>query len=466
MRKIGLVFAGLLLLRVSSGPTADLAYILLIFYALYSRAHAIEALFLSFVFTHINTTIFPSASLAAIYGYFIVFAAFNSVIWRDVLSGRFVLNNLSFILVVFTLFIWVHSFFFSAVPVISILKVTIWCVTFFTILQAWRTIDDASRARIELRIFGTLAVIVVASMIMKGYPGAYLPSTELLRGLLNHSQALGVVSAIVAVWSFMWAIESPRPSLLALTIFSLSALTILNTGTRTALLSVVLTVFFVVTLTVLKFGRLSFKSIPGSRSKRFVFFALLGGGALILQVEAIKGFLLKGKEAAVDQSVDLAELYNQSRGGLISQMWANIASDPFFGIGFGIPSIPEEIYINYFAGIPISAPVEKGVTLLAVWEELGVVGLVLFLILVLAIFRRGIMSGSKRSAIFVTLLLLNMGEATLLSAGGIGMVQLVLFGWITSESHEAPAQFARCAPTPHLQTRTRPLNAYKRSTRR
>lgn len=466
MRKIGLVFAGLLLLRVASGPTADLAYILLIFYALYSRGHAIEALFLSFVFTHLNTTIFPDAALASISRYLIVFSAFMSVVGRDLFSGRFRLDSLSQVVIVFTVFTWIHSVFFSLVPVISILKVTILCLAFLTLLHAWRTVDDATRERVEYRIFGTLALIVIVSLVMKGYPGAYMPRSELLRGLTNQSQVLGVISAIVAVWSFMRAVGRSRPSWIDLGLFALAAFTILNTGARTALLSVALTILVVATLALVKFGRVSLKSFSGARSARFVLFALLGVGVLISQADRVRRFLIKAKGAVADSGIELTELYRQSRGGLISEMWANIASDPFFGIGFGIASNPEEMYFKYFAGIPISAPVEKGVTLLAVWEEVGLIGLFIFLVMLLVIFRRSIATGAERAAVFVAILLLNMGEASLLSAGGIGLVQLVLLGWIISGSRDRPAQIGQPESTRAPQAYTRVQNTRTRAARK
>lgn len=453
IKRIGFAFVALLLLRVASGPTADLAYVLLIAYALRSRGHAIEALFLSFVFTSLNPAIFPSSSLAGILRYLIVLAAFYSVLGRDHQLQQLKIDYVSYMAMIFAIFALLHSFIFSFSPIISVLKVIVWALTFLTLLRAWRTIDDKVRSRVEFRIFSTLTLIVVSSLLLQVHTGAYIPRTELLRGAVNHSQLLGMISAILSIWAFIRILGRNRAFLFDIIIFGTSFVTLLATGARTGLLSVVIAIGLIIVLALAGFGKLNRRSLVGACSMRFLFLIAIGVGGLIAQPNAITGVLLKTQGYDFEREVGLMELYSQSRGGLASDMWENIAADPLVGIGFGIASNSEEMVSIYFAGIPISTPVEKGITLLAVWEELGLLGLIVFLCMLLIIFWRSIGAGADKVAIFLVILLLNMGEATLLSAGGAGMLQLVLLGWIISGSRVDPVPASLVGPFGRSQSR-------------
>ena len=424
----------LLLLRVASGPTANLAFLLLPLYALRSRSHAIEALFLSFIFTNLNTALFPDPTTGNIARYLVVIAAGVSVFGRDLAVGATLRLDKVFLPVVFfSAFALVHSVFFSLVPVISVLKVLVWGLAFLTLLQAWRKITPEARTKLADRIYFSLAVIVAASILATPMSGAHLPRSSLLRGVLNHSQALGSVAAVVAVWALMRVLQRTRPSWTDLAMLSLSILAVLNSGTRTALISFTITIILIGLMATVKFGKISLRSIPGVRSGRFSIFVVLGLIMLLAQVNVVREVLLKGLSADQSQTIAITDLYVQSRGGLIAEMWANIANDPLVGIGFGIASNPQEMQITYSAGIPVGAVIEKGVTFIQVWEELGLVGIVAFLAMILAFLRRSILINPDRTAVLFVILLINMGEASLLSAGGIGLVQLVLIGWTLSD---------------------------------
>ena len=54
-----------LALRVASAPTADLSYFLLAIYALLGRIQVVQALALSWLFSMLNPSLVPDASLAA-----------------------------------------------------------------------------------------------------------------------------------------------------------------------------------------------------------------------------------------------------------------------------------------------------------------------------------------------------------------------------------------------------------------
>jgi len=123
-------------------------------------------------------------------------------------------------------------------------------------------------------------------------------------------------------------------------------------------------------------------------------------------------------------------------------MASNISARPLEGIGFGMASIPSELVVvrDPVFGLPVSAAVEKGVLPLAIVEEIGVVGFGVVLLWVLALLRMSARAGVAPVAVCLTALFLNMGEATLFSPGGLGLLMLIMLGWAASSSLEGEAR--------------------------
>jgi len=179
-------------------------------------------------------------------------------------------------------------------------------------------------------------------------------------------------------------------------------------------------------------GRSARAVLPGLRSKRVY---LVGGAVLVGVVLAgprlesvVTGFISKSDRAGV---YSLSAAYERSRGEVVENMWANIQVKPMQGIGFGVPSDPTAIDVKRdpFFGLPTSAPIEKGVLPFAVLEEVGVIGFAAVAAWVLLLLRRSSAGGISPFAVVLTALFLNMGESTLFSAGGMGLLSLVLIGW-------------------------------------
>ncbi len=88
-----------------------------------------------------------------------------------------------------------------------------------------------------------------------------------------------------------------------------------------------------------------------------------------------------------------------------------------------------EISRDPFLGLPIGASVEKGVMPLAVLEEVGIPGFMLAMFWLWIVLRRSARGGMAPLVIVLTILLINLGESTLFSPGGIGLLQLNVIGW-------------------------------------
>jgi len=120
----------------------------------------------------------------------------------------------------------------------------------------------------------------------------------------------------------------------------------------------------------------------------------------------------------------------------------NIEADPFIGIGFGIPSFAADLIIERdpLSGLPLSASIEKGVLPVAVLEELGVVGFVAFVGWLMLLFRVILHRGFAPLSVVITILMINLGESTLFSPGGMGMLSLVLIGWAVTHTRQQSRQ--------------------------
>nr|WP_275672358.1 O-antigen ligase family protein [Thermomonas alba] len=170
--------------------------------------------------------------------------------------------------------------------------------------------------------------------------------------------------------------------------------------------------------------------LPGLRSRR----VQLAVGLGLLAVIAAGPFL--GQRVGTylakrSGTSNVVEAYDRSRGAKVDQMWDNIREHPLRGIGFGVASDPFEMEVKRdpVLGLPTGASIEKGVVYLAVWEELGLLGLLAVLVWLWLLVRRAARAGMTPLAVGLTALFMNFGEATLFSPSGMGMLSLILLAW-------------------------------------
>ncbi|MDA0977609.1 MAG: hypothetical protein O3B72_03535 [Proteobacteria bacterium] len=417
-----------ILLRLMSGEIAILGYLVAGLYAVNGRAQAVTALTLSWLFSMLNPDIFPDSGLASIGRYWILLM---SVLCLVAHPSRRPLRNASRQVILgttlFAVFVILHSFLFSRMSDVSLLKATSWTVAIIVLLMCWSQMSWAQRNRTSNQIYWILIAVMIVSLLLTQFTAGYLPGRQLLRGLLGHSQSLGITMAILALWSLVNLIASRKPARLDLLIFPLAVFTIYLTGARTAFLALTLAFLIMVSLGPHLAQRKLLAMLPGLKSRKvqfngLIFLILLAISAPSLQSE-IDSFLTKGYRAD-----NIQEAFKSSRGGLLEEMQRNIDRYPLTGIGFGIASAPNEMRIvrDPIFGLPISAAVEKGVLPVAVIEELGYPGAGLFALWIMMLIIQSARLGAFSLGILCTILALNMGEAILFSIGGMGMLALIL----------------------------------------
>lgn len=453
INKIGITLPSLLFLgltltaRILSTPTANVSFLLLASYALLGRVQAIQALLLSWLFTMFSPGLAAEATGSAVGRYAVLLCAALSVSLRSNTFHKGIrLQSITMGTLLLGAFFIVHALLFSPMLDVSVLKALSWTIAMSTLIAAWSKLNVTERARLEQQVFGILTLVLLVSLPLLMLPIGYLRNGTGFQGILNHPQAFGMTMALLSAWVASRILGERRPTwpMLALMIVSLGL--VLLSEARTAGVALVLGVGFAALITPRLAGKSSKEMLPGLRSKRFI---LVAGLTLIglsfsadKVVHGVSHYISKGGRA---EATTLLAAYEGSRGKLMDEMWLNIHMHPLTGIGFGIASNPEEMMIvrDPVLGLPISASIEKGVLPLAVWEELGIIGLIAFCFWVLLLLKRSARAGVTPVAVGLTVLFLNMGESTLFSPGGMGLLLLVLVGWASSSRKNSVQEYER-----------------------
>lgn len=428
-----------LVMRVASDDTANLSYLVIGAYALLGRSQVIQALVLSCLFTMINPGISPDVSATSIGRYLVIGCAVLSVFMRSkVLREGRIVGVLSLQTFLLGLFLVAHSFLFSSVVDVSVLKAFSWTVTMTTLVAAWSGLRMRQRESLSRQIFGGLILLMFVSLPFIFLQVGYLRNGTGFQGVLNHSQAFGLTMALLGAWAASRIAGEKVPPWSMVMIAVACLVLVVMSEARTAGLALVLGVGCALIAASWLAGRPARLVLPGLYNKRIYILGIivLLGGVLTgpTLVNKIDGYLSKRVDA-----MSLAEAYEVSRGKLIFTMVDNIQTKPFLGIGFGVASDLSlmEISREPVLGIPVGTAIEKGVLPLAVLEEVGVVGFGAIMAWVWVLLRRSSSLGVSNLAVTMTALLLNMGEYTLFSPGGMGLLSLVLIAWASSSDASA-----------------------------
>lgn len=417
-------------LRLVPGPIAGVSYLILGGYALLGRAQAVEALGVSWFLTMINPGI-ASESGVLVGRYAVMAAAAVSVLLRAIrLDGRPRVRHAVLATVCLGAFLIMHSLFFSEVVDVSLLKALSWAVVASTLLSAWGSLSAQEVTRLERRVFGGLAAVVLLSVPLLALPVGFLRNGSGFQGLLNHPQAFGVVAGLLGTWAAARVLGQPRPSWRMVAVAGVCVVLVILSEARTAGLGMAVGLAVAVLSAPVIAGRPIRVMFPGLRSRRIhavlALALVLGLVAWPMITERVGGYLTKRSGAQ-----SLAQAYDTSRGASIDDMLLNVRSRPIQGIGFGVASSPSEMIVvrEGTLRLPSSASVEKGVSPLAILEELGLFGFIAVSIWLWMMVRRSARNGIESLAIIAAILVMNLGESVFFSPGGLGMLVLVLLSW-------------------------------------
>lgn len=412
---------------------SNMAYLMLAFMATLSPRHVLRALVLAWLLQIANPGLVVQGDSGALGRYILLFVSAISVVIRSqLLAGKPKMPSIILYTLFISFFLVLHGIIFSPILDVTILRVVSWTVAMTSAAGAWLLIKKNDRNDVAEEVFWWLVAIMIVSVPFVFNPVGFLRNGTGFQGIVNHPQVYGQIMALIGVWSIGRLLGSLRPSWHLIIIAGCALWMILLSETRTAALAM----FLGLLISVLFISKLSGKSVrdvlPGLRSKRVLI--VFGVVTVLMMISAplvgkiAYNFITKSSRADVST---LAEAYDVSRGGVIRKMRDNIERDPLGGIGFGVPSDIRGLQIERdpILGLPTSAPVEKGVTPLAIIEETGVFGFVLIAIWLFWIVRRSAIGGIAPLAVIITILLFNFAEAHLFSAGGFGLITFILIFW-------------------------------------
>lgn len=322
----------------------------------------------------------------------------------------------------------IHSALFSLFPSLSIFKSVLWGSVALAIVSTVRGMTEEDFARLQRFMLVFMGVILIASLAVMPFPEARLRNDVGLQGVLNHPQLFGVFCALAGTYYFGTALASPRPSWLALGMVLLSLQGVIESAARTGGFALVLGCLGLVAVTAVRSTAFFRRTLPGVFSGRFAALAVVALVAGLVNSEAVRQtadqFVSKNTRA---QEATVA--YDASRGWMIQDMRENIENRPAEGIGLGIQSATHliDIEVDEVTGLPISAPVEKGVMWIALFEELGLMLGALVLGWILWGTARAIHVGAAAGAASIGYFFTNFAEATFFSPGASGMLGLIFF---------------------------------------
>ena len=312
---------------------------------------------------------------------------------------------------------------------ISIMKVITFVIAVSTVLVGFSALSPRDLARMRNWLFTLALVIVALSALTLLKPAVgYALNGRGLQGVLSHPQSLGALLAPFAAWMIAGLLVArDRFKLVTAVIAAGFVIIIFLTQARTAAVAILVGVLAAVLTRLLR-------ARQGQQAPIWQMTAIAGVAAVGLVVAALHSgefttalskFVFK---RVTDTSV--SEAFMDSRGGGMVSQWANFVSAPLTGHGFGVyadGSFPSGV--SEFAGIPISAPVEKGFVPTAVLEETGAVGGLLFYFAIFWLGREAWRSTDLRwAAMFASAIGVSTGEAVILSPGGVGLVIWLVIG--------------------------------------
>ena len=353
-------------------------------------------------------------------------------------------------------------------PIISYLKLTLFTIVFF----AFYSVGNAATARANLgvahlrSIFLCFAVfLIVGSVCLIPFPGIAtlsadfyimqglpIPEGSLFTGITLQSQALGPMTAVVSVMLLADLLFSVKKwDKLYLLLLVLSPLLIYKTGSRTAMGTYAAGLFFV-TLVFMHARGVGAKWKGKALSALFLI-GMLGGIAFMatpsMRQSAVQ-FIFKTRGTEVAKESQTFEKFTSSRQGLIDRAMKNFHESPWIGNGFQVSEMQKGLKVTSWKQL-LSAPIEKGVWVVAVLEEGGVFGMALFCLFLLIAFycllSRQAFIGA--AALFVTLIS-NLGEFTFFSMSYMGGLfwSMVFLGVALVAAHLREAQFRFSVPGP------------------
>lgn len=330
-------------------------------------------------------------------------------------------------LLLFGGFSLLSSLFTSRLPLISASKSIAFLMVALACCIGASQLSAAERSRFANWLVSLIALIVIVSIPTYWIPAiGFWKNGRGFQGVLNHPQVLGVFLAPILAFLLAGLMKAELRKLY----FVLPCIVVIGTllvlsQARTGMLATGLALLVVLLLYLNPKIGLRVK-LAAARSVAGVAMAvLLFAVALMVNPDfqnSVESYIYKNR------GTEIGESFERSRGAGAEHHFNNFLESPLVGHGFGVfakPDPREEIQTAF--GIPISSSTEKGIVLIAILEETGIIGFSLFAIFLASMIRQTLRGIDLRYiAAFFACLFVNFGEAVFFAPGGIGLYFWVL----------------------------------------
>jgi len=305
---------------------------------------------------------------------------------------------------------------------------------FAALIATWESLNFKEFKQTENEIFVGLCSMAVISLVFLKSGSGYKVNGTGFQGVLNHPQSFGVMLSITSAWLVARVLTRKKfPWFSLITIFICLLLT-LRTECRTAGLALLMATICASIIKLIIPKSFTYASEHNILTRRL---AILSVSCIIPLLilgtvfsESLRDYLLKRS----NDSTNIVNIYMEARGGLIDTMLFNVKQHPYTGIGFGIASDPASMVVYYdpYFHLPVSAAIEKGVLPVAVLEETGIIGFIIFLVIISGFIISATYNGLPQLLVLLTVLFTNLAEYTFFSPGGTGMLLILVIAWSIS----------------------------------
>ncbi|WP_214821080.1 MULTISPECIES: O-antigen ligase family protein [unclassified Exiguobacterium] len=308
------------------------------------------------------------------------------------------INNILFFVLLFGLYSTVASFITSNLPLVATFKLMSYMIAFIGILVGiYLTHEKFDWLNWISKMF--MGVMILSVPLIFNSVG-YLRNGHSFQGVTNQPNMLGIILvlffAVILTRLHLSKVTNDICSYVILgAILYIGSLT----ESRTSLIS--MTILLI--LYVFHLNKNPIKKIISYNIIGFISIIYLMGNDQILM--KIKDFLYKGQETI---------LY--SRFIQIDGLLSNFVENPLLGSGFAVPVIPFKSYT--FSSEYV---VEPGNLILSVLSYGGILGLILFINYLIIIFKSSEKKYKQTVFLFISPILISMGEMVFFSTNNIGI---------------------------------------------
>jgi O-antigen ligase len=420
----------------------DFSYIILAIYAFFGHSQAIQALMLCFLFRHLNISLNINSSI--ILPWLVFISSIISIFLHlklPVIKKNFYQTSLFFLFTLFLIFFLViHGIFFSQYTLISMIKALLWSSLSISLLVAFYSLSLQETLELQKNFFWFFLMLIIISFSFHFMPNiGYSHDGRGFQGIFNHPQVFGLIvslfSSIVVIFILSQKYFSLRTfSSFALLIFCL--ILIYLSASRTALFSLLLSLITFFFFSIFFKKKFFFNTYNIIFNKNFRIFIII----IILTLICFFNYYNQHILNFIDKDYNtknIMDAYFEARSVAIDPVIDNIKSKWLMGIGFGLPSLSDFTILNEINyEIFNFSKYEKGNLFFLVLEELGFLGLLIFILWLFLLIRESILSGDNiRLIIILNIIFANLSEAVLFSSGGFGLFFIILLYYSSVRSN-------------------------------